>query len=474
MLWVILSAVLVFEAGMTTATAPPLNFKLRSNLPPPLTGDVPGTWAFDTMSRRIHQDILPRIIEDNTEELTKPTSSLRSECLLVLRDLQSSLECGTTGVLRGVFDGGPDIDTWNEILYSIPEDSRNWLNAPWIITEFYFYRRIVEAFRFFETGYDMFVKPKFEGLLDSLQLVDQVAAQLESLLAAGDSRTAFEVAVATSLWGNKMDLSIWPTNKNKETTTTATTATISTSPQQQQESGQIAHGSRLDAIRTYILDDDMEQVVNLLDALQRQGRNGNTREISIVVDNAGYELVTDLILGHTLLQLGAVDLVTFHTKAHPTFVSDATNEDVYGTVDMLAHSPSVSPSTTSLGKHFESYIQSGQFVLKEDLFWCQPTAMWDMPPAVQRKIATSRLVFVKGDANYRRLLGERMWPMDTNAADILSYWPVPVCALRTFKAEIGCGISPANQQRAQAEDPNWLVSGRWGVVQLGGDGSSMH
>ena len=75
------------------------------------------------------------------------------------------------------------------------------------------------------------------------------------------------------------------------------------------------------------------------------------------------------------------------------------------------------------------------------------------------------MVFVKGDANYRRLLGERQWPLGTLAADILSYWPVPVCALRTFKAEIGCGISPAAQQRAQAADKNWMVSGKWGVVQ---------
>jgi len=68
------------------------------------------------------------------------------------------------------------------------------------------------------------------------------------------------------------------------------------------------------------------------------------------------------------------------------------------------------------------------------------------------------------------LLGEREWPLDTKASDILSYWPVPVCALRTFKAEIGCGITPSKQQETQAADPKWMVSGRWGVVQVGGGG----
>ena len=48
----------------------------------------------------------------------------------------------------------------DEILAAINADNRNWLNAPWVVAEFYFYRRIVEAFKFFETGYDMFAKQK--------------------------------------------------------------------------------------------------------------------------------------------------------------------------------------------------------------------------------------------------------------------------------------------------------------------------
>lgn len=64
-----------------------------------------------------------------------------------------------------------------------------------------------------------------------------------------------------------------------------------------------------------------------------------------------------------------------------------------------------------------------------------------------------------------------------DSKEILSYWTanrenpqsderVPVCALRTFKAEIGCGISEEAQQRAAAADSNWMVSGKWGVVQF--------
>ena len=92
------------------------------------------------------------------------------------------MACGTGGFLRGISDKGPDLQHWSdvftsllsstskfsstyvmsrdEILAAINADNRNWLNAPWVVAEFYFYRRIVEAFKFFETGYDMFAKQK--------------------------------------------------------------------------------------------------------------------------------------------------------------------------------------------------------------------------------------------------------------------------------------------------------------------------
>ena len=229
--------------------------------------------------------------------------------------------------------------------------------------------------------------------------------------------------------------------------------------------GKISFGATLEAGRKYILDDRTADVVRLLEQVAAAG---GAREVGIVVDNAGYEVFSDMLLGHSLLALGVATKVTFHTKAHPTFVSDATNEDCVGTIDFLCGSES--DATVALATQLQGHVDSGAFAFVDDLFWCQPTAFWDMPPAIVDKVGQSKIVFVKGDANYRRLLGERLWPLDTLAADVLSYWPVPVCALRTFKAEIGCGISPAKQQQARDADPKWMVSGKWGVVQLGGGG----
>jgi len=426
------------------------------SLPPPITSDVPGTWAFDTMSRRIVADILPRIIEDNSDELTQPSSPLRSECLLQLRDLESSLLCGKNGYLRGLADKGPDLILWDKILASIPDDERNWLNAPWVVTEFYFYRRIVEAFKYFETGYDMFAKQKQAGLRDALPFVNDVAEHLISLLGATniDVGIPLEMAVFTSLWGNKMDLSLWPS------------ASLSSSGSGD-NTDRISVGDNMSKIRSFILDDQTDDVVRLLRSfVQKKPLSTEQFEVGIVVDNAGYELVSDLVLAYCLLATQAADTVTLHTKAHPTFVSDAMNKDVLETIAELQNSSL--EATAQLGKLLAEAVESGKIKLVEDLFWCQPTPFWSLPVTVAEKLSSSKLIFVKGDANYRRLLGDRHWPLTAPAREVLSYWDQPVCALRTFKAELGCGVSEVDQQRALEMDSKWMVSGKWGVVQLAG------
>ena len=45
---------------------------------------------------------------------------------------------------------------------------------------------------------------------DALPFVNDIAEQLPTLLSAEDVSVPLEMAVFTSLWGNKMDLSLWP------------------------------------------------------------------------------------------------------------------------------------------------------------------------------------------------------------------------------------------------------------------------
>ena len=69
------------------------------------------------------------------------------------------------------------------------------------------------------------------GLQDALPFVDDIAEQLPTLLSAEDVAVPLEMAVFTSLWGNKMDLSLWPSKsvsaKDNNVTISSPTVDIS-------------------------------------------------------------------------------------------------------------------------------------------------------------------------------------------------------------------------------------------------------
>ena len=222
-------------------------------------------------------------------------------------------------------------------------------------------------------------------------------------------------------------------------------------------------------MRTNLLVDDIHLIIETLDKCRESKKisNGKRVSIDIIVGEAGPELVCDLLFGHILLRFGICDEVHYHTKAIPTLFTGATSRDVYAAVQLLSNPVSSDVwSVRHFGEAVRDHIMSGQMTVTDDLFWCQPTAFWDMPAPVQQKLSSSALVFVKGDANYRRLLGDREWPLDLAASTVLSYWePIPVCALRRIASPIVCGVPKSTAQRVEREDFRWQENGKWALVQ---------
>jgi hypothetical protein len=99
--------------------------------------------------------------------------------------------------------------------------------------------------------------------------------------------------------------------------------------------------------------------------------------------------------------------------------------------------------------------------------WHYGTSLFyfQVPEDLRTMLAKADLVVVKGDANYRRLLGDAHWPLTHSFAQATSFFPAPLVALRTLKAEIIVGLQPGDAERLGAEDPSWLVNGKRGVVQ---------
>jgi hypothetical protein len=186
--------------------------------------------------------------------------------------------------------------------------------------------------------------------------------------------------------------------------------------------------------------------------------------VDFLVDNAGFELISDLCLADYLLTTTPSLTVRLELKPHPTFVSDAMVKDVLETVAFLVQGKD--PIGSRFADRLQAHLQSGRLQLREDYFWTSPLESWKMPPNLRQELAGAALVISKGDAQYRRLLGDRHWPFTTPVDVILSYFPSPLVILRASKSEIMAGIEPGLADRLYQVDPEWLYNGRWGLIQL--------
>ncbi|WP_251021357.1 ARMT1-like domain-containing protein [Streptomyces sp. ISL-98] len=89
-----------------------------------------------------------------------------------------------------------------------------------------------------------------------------------------------------------------------------------------------------------------------------------------------------------------------------------------------------------------------------------------MPADLHEDFATATLTVMKGDLNYRRLVGDQDWPATTPFADVTSYFPGPVAALRTLKSDVITGLAPQAVQELEVTGPQWRTSGTHALVEV--------
>lgn len=191
--------------------------------------------------------------------------------------------------------------------------------------------------------------------------------------------------------------------------------------------------------------------------------------IDIVMDNAGYELFTDLVLADFFLRFEFVGKVRFHCKAIPWFISDVMYRDFYWTVDaMLASNIN---TIKQFGQRIDSYIRDGQIDLQPiEYFWTSPyeyQALQRINPKLYEKLATSHLIIFKGDLNYRKLFGDTNWPFGARFTDVLGVFrPTNLCSLRTVKADIICELPDGVNEELTQLDKMWMETGKYGVIHF--------
>lgn len=307
----------------------------------------------------------------------------------------------------------------------------SWGQCDWFFAENYAYRCLAEAVDFWQRGVDPFGPIKRAEYAS-----DAHRAALDSAAAiAGERGEQLQQLLLASVFGNRMDLSFAASRERG-----------------------------VAAARADLLIDDRSEVIELLGA-----RSG---AVHVVIDNAGTELSVDLVLAARLLELLSAPLV-LHVKLHPCFVSDAIVADLRWFVQADAHDAQAlwsrfSAAARACRERLHAALASGQLEIAPHEFWNGPRSLWECPPDLEQRFSSARLVILKGDAHYRRAVGDALWSPELPFAAVTGYFPSPLLALRTLKSDPIVGLRPGLARELESVDPRWRVNGQRAVACLGG------
>lgn len=225
----------------------------------------------------------------------------------------------------------------------------------------------------------------------------------------------------------------------------------------------------LEGLKPFILIDDTESLWTLLSKCKKTAETSVVR-VDIVLDNSGFELVTDLVFADFLLSSELATEIHFHGKTIPWFVSDVTVHDFNWTVEHVRSSNQ--ESSSACGADWADHVRMGRWTYHDHIFWTLPHPYCAMPqvaPDLYAELQKACLVLFKGDLNYRKLMSDRKWEFTTPFHQALSgFHPAPLCSIRTLKAELQVGLQPGQAEQLMASDPHWLTTGKYGIFQFDG------
>lgn len=121
-------------------------------------------------------------------------------------------------------------------------------------------------------------------------------------------------------------------------------------------------GDPLDALKSLeadILVDDTEVLWNFL------SKSRSTSEpvtIDIILDNAGYELFSDLCLAAFFTSHNFADKIRLYVKSVPWFISDVTSQDFNWVIETMIENSN--PELSQLGKFVKDYLDSGVWTIE--------------------------------------------------------------------------------------------------------------
>ncbi|KAE9301045.1 hypothetical protein PF008_g22858 [Phytophthora fragariae] len=214
-----------------------------------------------------------------------------------------------------------------------------------------------------------------------------------------------------------------------------------------------------------LLVDHSDRVISFLE--KKAGESGDEKSVAVqyINDNSGTELLLDLALADHLLTHGWCDKVTLNVKMEPMYVSHAIGADVHEHIAEMQRE-SRTPEVQALGKRLAGYVSDELLVVRPDIFWNRYTFYWEMPTELYTRLEQeATLMIIKGDLNYRRLLGDRLWSPSTPIEEVVPYFPTAFVSLRTMKSTLVAGIPAHIVEKLEKEDSKWKFNGKRAIIQ---------
>jgi uncharacterized protein with ATP-grasp and redox domains len=419
-----------FAAGIsnTAKTTTPPTITLRNEVHP---------FVLDTFQKRI-----PAIIANVSKSLSTSDTPF-----VAWNDFRETmLKSISTEIPLTALVHRPANKAWNNHLQPFIKSGKTMKDIDTFFLENLVYRYLLDLCGYWDNKEDPFRYQKQEALFQALTLNGtfmSVATLRDAFYAAQEGPPKliypfFRSILLLDLWGNRADLSL--------------------------SGGKAVEASNSNSTNTLLLGDDVEKIWN---SSVFQSGNAKGLSISIVLDNCGLELCTDLVLSEMLLDTGVAKSITLYAKNHPIFVSDALPTDVHHHIQQLSQWVG-----TNKAIDLAKFIESKQLVVKKHPFFnsgypCKD--MFKVSPDLYENFGTQDLVIFKGDANYRRLLGEQKWKETEPFENVVSYLPSPTLAIRTLKYPLSCGASSNNSiEKAKQMFGNneWNCVGNCGVIHF--------
>ncbi|CAI8500693.1 unnamed protein product [Hanseniaspora opuntiae] len=366
--------------------------------------------------------------------------------------------------IDAVKDGkDPSIDWLNESESSPIGSEMTWSNGDWLFTEIYLYRRINAIVLKYGLIIDVFDKLKtdtflssFNGVLDLCDFYNKI--DTEKIDDEEIKYTLFKEFISVSLWGNATDLSL------------LTNLDLTDLQDLQSKESRMSNESKI------LVDDTL--------AAWEHIKKSDGKTIDIVCDNAGFEVFSDILLAFFLIDFKVCEKVVLHW-----------GQD--------------NKSVAAIGEKLNDFLSSGKIAMNDNEFWTYYHNYWHLSHAdshagketfdvlkqVLKSFEETKMVIFKGDLNYRKLCGDRMWPKTTSweaaigrnipanelikdESDKVVYelQKFPMLSLRTCKADVMVGLKSEEQDKELTEEyrnmkrdqelqPEWWASsGKWAVV----------